>query len=150
MKSMNQMHSRYPAAVARVMGGEGTGISGLVKFFQLQNGVLVAAEVSGLPENGVFGFHIHEGPDCQGAGFPNTGGHYNPTGALHPYHAVDLLPLFSSAKGTAYMTVLTDRFRVKEIIGRTVIIHSGPDDFHTQPSGNSGAKMACGVIRQNR
>ena len=63
----------------------------------------------------------------------------------HPNHAGDLPPLLE-ASGKAYMTVLTGRFHVKEVIGRTVILHGDPDDFHTQPSGNAGIKLACGVI----
>ena len=110
--------------------------------------MIVTAKISGLPQNGTgfYGFHIHEGNNCDGAGFSDTGGHYDPKGLPHPSHAGDLPPLLSN-NGNAYMTVKTERFRLKDIIGRTVVIHAGPDDFHTQPSGNSGEKIACGVIR---
>ena len=64
-----------------------------------------------------------------------------------PYHAGDLPPLFSS-HGQAYMAVLSGRFRIPEVLGRTIVIHSGPDDFTPQPAGNSGKKIACGVIRK--
>ena len=73
--------------------------------------------------------------------------HYNPNQCAHPYHAGDLPPLFGS-NGYAFEAFLTDRFTVSEVIGRTVIIHSKPDDFSTQPSGNSGEKIACGEIRK--
>ena len=73
--------------------------------------------------------------------------HYNPHGCDHPYHAGDLPPLFETS-GLALSAFLTDRFTVDEVIGRTVIIHDQPDDFTTQPSGNSGTKIACGVIRR--
>lgn len=140
-----------PDAVAHVAGDAGhPEISGEVAFYQTRCGVIVSADVRGLPMDGgpgVFAFHIHEGDSCEGEGFPKTGGHYNPGGALHPEHAGDLPPLFSNG-GRAQMAVLTDRFRVSRILGRTVIIHSGPDDFHTQPSGNAGSKIACGVIRR--
>lgn len=62
-------------------------------------------------------------------------------------HAGDLPPLLS-CQGNAYLSVKTDRFSVNEIIGRTVVIHSNPDDFHTQPAGNAGKKIACGVIQR--
>ena len=91
--------------------------------------------------------HIHEGGACTGDGFADTGGHYNPAGADHPCHAGDLPPLFATGGGRAELRVLTDRFSVREIIGRTVVIHSGPDDFTTQPAGNAGSKIACGVIQ---
>ena len=77
----------------------------------------------------------------------NAMSHYNPDGCVHPYHAGDLPPLFGN-DGLALSLFLTNRFSVDEVIGRTVIIHDHPDDFVTQPSGNSGAKIACGVIRR--
>ena len=107
----------------------------------------MVADINGLPdsETGFFAFHIHEGDNCCGIGFPNTGGHFNPDGAAHPRHAGDLPPLLSN-NGKAYSQVLTGRFRVNDIIGRTVVIHSDPDDFRAQPPGNAGQKIACGAI----
>lgn len=125
-------------------------LMGMVRLFQTEKGVLVAAEVNGLPEQapcgGVFGFHIHEGTGCGGDDFADTKGHYNPKNCQHPYHAGDLPPLFSN-QGSAWMAVLTDRFQLKEVIGRTMVIHLYPDDFMTQPGGNSGMKIACGIIQ---
>ncbi len=105
--------------------------------------------VTGLPvknTSGFFALHIHEGPSCQGEGFSKTGGHYSPLSTEHPAHAGDLPPLLS-CKGRAYMKVLTNRFSLKEIVGRTLVIHSGTDDFRTQPSGDAGEKLACGEIK---
>ena len=134
-------------AFANIAGGTGhPDLGGVVKFYQTQWGVLVTAEIWGLPPEGVFGFHIHEGKSCGGEGFADTGSHYNPTNREHPYHAGDLPPLFS-CNGRAWMAVMTDRFRIPDVIGRTVVIHAHPDDMHTQPSGNSGEKIACGVIQ---
>lgn len=136
-----------PTAIACVKGGKG--LSGTVKFFPRRDGTLLVAEISGLPEGsdkGFFAFHIHEGDSCCGEGFPETGGHFNPKGAAHPGHAGDLPPLLS-CNGYAYSAVFTDRFCVRDVIGRTVVIHQGADDFHTQPAGNSGEKIACGVIK---
>lgn len=67
--------------------------------------------------------------------------------SLHPDHAGDLPPLMRS-NGNAFSAVVTDRFTPSDIVGRTVVIHSNPDDFSTQPSGNAGKKIACGVIRR--
>lgn len=143
--------SARPDAVARLRGGEeASRIWGEVKFYQTRSGVLVIADVSGLPEgdgDGFFALHIHEGGSCGGEGFAATGGHYNPTGALHPRHAGDLPPLLSCG-GRAYLAVRTDRFRVQDVVGRTVVIHSGADDFRTQPAGNAGTKIACGTIQR--
>lgn len=135
-----------PGAIAQVRG---SGITGTVKFYQMPGGVLVVAEAWGLPKEnpaGFFAFHIHQGADCAGPDFSDTGSHFNPTGQLHPRHAGDLPPLLSN-NGRAFLAVLTDRFSLSDIRGRTVVIHSGPDDFHTQPAGNAGTKIACGIIR---
>lgn len=138
-----------PNARAIVRGSdEFPHLYGEVLFYKRKCGVLVVAKVSGLPENdsGFYGFHIHEGESCEGEGFSESKGHYNPDAKPHPQHRGDLPPLLSCS-GSAYMEVRTDRFHVREIIGRTVIIHSHPDDFHTQPSGDAGEKIACGVIK---
>lgn len=142
-----------PGAVARIVGGEeAPRLSGCVRFYQENGCVLIVADISGLPKGrgtGFFGFHIHQGRACTGEGFSGTEGHYNPLGLGqgHPEHAGDLPPLLS-CQGNAYLSVKTDRFSVNEIIGRTVVIHSDPDDFHSQPAGNAGEKIACGVIQR--
>lgn len=132
-------------AIAHIRG---QGISGTVRFHSQCDGTLVTADICGLPESetGFFAFHIHEGGCCGGEGFADTGSHYNPCSADHPRHAGDLPPLLSCG-GKAHLEVVTGRFRVRDVIGRTVVIHSGPDDFKTQPAGNAGRKIACGVIR---
>lgn len=142
-------------AYAEVLGsGEYPKLRGMVKLCQMQNGVLVTAEIYGLPSSGekcaggIFAFHIHEGGSCSGTKeepFANAKGHYNPDGCKHPYHAGDMPPLFEN-NGYAYLSFFTNRFTVEEIIGRTVIIHEKPDDFISQPSGNPGKMIACGVI----
>ena len=145
---MHRCFSR-PDAVAYVRGGaDAPNINGQVRFYQEPRSVRVEVDIAGLPkdsETGFFGFHIHEGNSCAAAGFPQTGNHYNPDSTTHPRHAGDLPPLLMQ-QGRAEMTVRTDRFRVQDIIGRTVVIHSNPDDFNTQPAGNTGTKIACGVI----
>lgn len=131
-------------------------IKGMVLFYENVEGVLIQVKVKGLPMkkgykcgSSIFGFHIHEGTMCSGTmqePFKNAGGHYNPQGCEHPQHAGDLPPLFASRNGSAMMSFVDDRFTVEEIIGRVMIIHENPDDFHTQPSGNSGPMIACGKI----
>lgn len=147
---------RRADAFADVRGSaEYPALRGTVRFYQTAQGVIVLAEVCGLPESGercgnrIFAFHIHSGGACAGTAeepFADALGHYNPEDCPHPEHAGDMPPLFSNG-GSAAQAFLTDRFRVRDIIGRTVIIHAGPDDFHTQPSGNAGPMIACGVIR---
>ncbi len=144
---------KCPNAVAEIRGGmEVPQLTGCVRFYQENGCVLIEARISGLPkesETGFFGFHIHQGENCSGADFSGTGSHYNPAGRPHPDHAGDLPPLIR-CRGNAYLSVRTDRFSVNDIIGRTVVIHSDPDDFCSQPAGNAGEKIACGVIRKAR
>ncbi len=145
-----------PAAVAEIKGSEDyPNIRGKVIFYNARGGVLVRAEITGLPkatnncDSPIFAFHIHSGNACTGGSgdaFANVGTHFNPYNCMHPYHAGDLPPLFN-ANGNAVLEVLVDRFTLSQIIGKTVIIHSDPDDFMTQPSGNAGQKIACGVIK---
>ena len=148
--------TRRANAWAAVRGSEEhPGLLGTVKFFQTPAGVLVLAEVWGLPmpdgnDTGVFGFHVHEGRDCgdnaAGSEFGNAGGHLNPQNLPHPRHMGDLPPLLSR-RGYAWSAFVDGRFTIRDILGRTVIIHAGPDDFTTQPSGAAGKMIACGVIR---
>ncbi|MBQ8320882.1 MAG: superoxide dismutase family protein [Clostridia bacterium] len=144
-----------PSVWANILGSANyPEITGSARFYETDYGVFVITEVRGLPEPNIecrepiFAFHIHDGDSCGGEGespFPGAGMHYNPYGCPHPYHAGDMPPLFS-AGGLAYSAFLTDRFTISEIVGKTVIIHSAPDDFTTQPSGNPGEKIACGEI----
>lgn len=158
MNFINELHStfrRNADASACIKGSDRyPGLKGTVEFYQLCGSVLVMAEFSGLPSENtlcdepIFAFHIHEGTSCTGdAGdpFADTMGHYNPHDCPHPYHAGDMPPLFS-VNGNAFLAFTTDRFWVNEILGRAVIVHKMSDDFHTQPSGNAGEKIGCGII----
>ena len=143
-----------PQAMAWVTGNAANPqLSGLVKFYQtFYDGVLVEAEFFGLPKiekakaGSFYAMHIHQFGDCSGD-FSKTGEHYNPENNLHPSHAGDLLPLFGN-QGYAWSAFYDKRFTINEIIGKSVIIHSDPDDFTTQPSGNAGTKIGCGEIRR--
>lgn len=147
------LEDNRPQAAAWVQGGSAyPQISGLVKFYDTPyGGILVEAEVFGLPDltaqkaTAFYAMHIHANGDCSN-GFTKTGEHYNPTMQPHPEHAGDLLPLMGN-QGYAWSVFYDKRFRVRDILGRSVVIHAKRDDFSTQPAGNSGEKIACGVIR---
>ncbi len=125
-------------------------LSGLVKFYDCPHtGVLVEAEVYGLPPQGdckncFYGFHLHEYGDCSDH-FENTGGHWNPEGHPHPHHAGDFPPLLGNS-GYAYSVFFDDKLEISSIRGRAVIVHAQRDDFTSQPSGDSGAKIGCGTV----
>ncbi len=139
-----------PCAYACMLGED---ICGTVCFYDYLQGTLMIYEIQGLlkRENGGFyGFHIHEGELCgfhDATPFESTKGHYNPMNVDHPMHLGDLPPLFAT-KGRAWGIVYIDKFQCQEIIDRTLVIHEDADDFHTQPSGHSGNKIACGEIKR--
>lgn len=127
-------------------------LSGLVKFYTTPyGGTLIEAEFFGLPNISVqnsttyYAMHIHEFGNCSDS-FQHTGEHYNPASLPHPYHQGDLPPLLAN-QGYAWSACYDKRFRVEDILGRSVVIHAQADDFASQPSGNSGMKIGCGVIR---
>ncbi|MDD3239619.1 MAG: superoxide dismutase family protein [Lachnospira sp.] len=144
-----------PFACAKIKGNSAfSHLRGKATFYaNPSSGVWIEVEVNGLPDaegspidSGFYGLHIHENGNCD-IPFDQTGEHYNPEEAPHPYHAGDLPPLLGS-HGYAYSFFYTDRFSPEEIINKSIIIHSAPDDFTSQPSGNSGEKIGCGVIEK--
>lgn len=142
-----QLSRKKPAAVAKMRGlPEFPELRGAVEFYEFIEGVVVVSQMQGLPKTAtnIFAQHIHNAGECKGD-FSSAGGHYNPTDQPHPNHAGDLPPLFSNS-GYAWNAVFTARFKVKDIIGRSLMLHHDPDDFTSQPGGNSGTKIACGVI----
>jgi Cu-Zn family superoxide dismutase len=141
-------------AVAVLSPTEANSVSGTVTFTKAQNGIRIVADVSGLTP-GAHGFHIHEFGDCTARDASSAGGHFNPARTQHGppdtqfSHAGDLGNLVADAAGKAHYE-RTDSMIVLEgpnsIIGRAVIVHENADDFRTQPTGNSGRRVACGVI----
>ena len=127
-------------------------LQGKVTFREVYGGTMVSVFAEGLPENKMgnfYGLHIHEGGNCTGNEadpFQNAGGHYNPTKAEHPFHAGDM-PVIMGNHGIAWCEFYTDRFHPEDVVGKTVIIHDMADDFRSQPSGDAGEKIACGVIQ---
>lgn len=145
-----------PDAVATITGsGEYPDLYGEVEFFRVPRGTIVVSELFGLPDEGgicapnIYGFHIHQDGDCSGNmsdSFGNAGMHFDVNDCPHPAHTGDMPPLFAF-QGYAWSAFYTERFTPDMVIGRSVIVHSHADDFTTQPSGNSGNKIGCGVIK---
>lgn len=151
----------HSLAVAQITGGPlAPQIRGTVILQDVPGGTIVSAYIWGLPpyqkaDNGKspvgpHGFHIHQNGSCRigdkNNPFQAAGGHWNPSNEPHGNHAGDLPVLFSN-KGFAYMSFFTDKFKVLEVLGKAIIIHQNPDDYQSQPSGNAGKRLACGVIR---
>lgn len=133
---------------------------GYVFFTDTNDGTDVYIEVNGLPAYkpstngtdpiGPHGFHIHENGNCtvgsETEPFKAAGEHWNPTNQPHGNHAGDFPVLFSN-NGYGRMAFFTNKFRIKDVIGKGIIIHQSPDDYRTQPAGDAGKRLACGVIR---
>jgi len=151
--------SDAPKASAALEPTKGSTVRGNVSFVQIGNKVRVNATVSGLKPNGEYGFHIHEVGDCSSGDGMSTKGHFNPYGKPHAYagtperHAGDLTSLKSDGNGNASLKVDLDVITVSpgpaSVVGRGLIVHAQADDFKTQPTGNAGARSACGVIQKS-
>ena len=145
-----------PSAIAQLAATKGNATIGTVTFAKQGSAVLVSGEVRGLAPNKVHGFHVHDKGDCSSGDGMSTGGHFNPLGKAHgahdhsEHHAGDLVSLTADANGVARfsytLTTLTVGEGVTDVIGHGLIVHRDPDDFKTQPTGNSGPRLACAVI----
>lgn len=144
----------YPDAYANIYGNDQYPcLKGMARFYGTSyGGTLVEVEVYNLPllsdasPSSFYGMHIHENGDCTPP-FDKTGDHYNPCNTSHPMHAGDM-PALLGNNGYAYSVFYTERYQPDNIIGRSIIIHSHADDYMTQPSGNSGEKIGCGIIKR--
>ena len=146
-----------PGATATLTPTAGNTVGGTVTFMPSGNGVAVAAKVTGLPP-GSHGFHIHAKGDCSAPDASSAGDHYNPTSKPHgdpasaEHHAGDMPMLVADASGNATLNATVAGLKIgsgEDIVGKAVVVHKDPDDFKTQPSGNSGARIACGVIKRS-
>jgi superoxide dismutase, Cu-Zn family len=144
-------------AVAVLQPRSGSNVSGTVKFTQVGDVVRVTGEITGHTK-GPKGFHIHEKGDCSDDKGMSTGGHFNPDKHQHggPYdpvkHSGDLGNIVFNDQGVAKVNFTVGDIAVSKdgpngIIGRAVIVHAGTDDFKTDPTGNAGGRVACGVIQ---
>jgi Cu-Zn family superoxide dismutase len=154
-KATESWFSRTKQAVATLSPAASGGATGLVTF--TANGataVDVHVVVSGLVPGSAHGFHVHEFPNCASADFMSAGGHFNPTRQPHgpqdqPHHAGDMPGLWADPQGK-----IDEKFTLQGVplggaeglVGHSVILHASRDDYQTQPTGNSGARQACGVI----
>jgi Cu-Zn family superoxide dismutase len=129
-----------------------TNVTGNVTFTQQPNdNVHVVADLTGLSP-GKHGFHIHDKGDLSDPQLTSAGPHYNPTGAHHggpnttPHHAGDLGNVVADDSGNAHLDTTLSGLKVSDILGRSVIVHAKEDDLKTDPAGNSGGRIAGGVI----
>jgi Cu-Zn family superoxide dismutase len=158
-ETVQNMWSGGPKATAKLEPTKGSSVRGSATFVEKSGHVQLTANVSGVKPNGEFGFHIHEAGDCSSGDGMSAKGHFNPYGKPHGHtksqerHAGDMPNLKSNASGNATMSVTLDIITVApgpaSIVGRGLIVHVEPDDYKTQPTGNAGARSACGVIQRS-
>jgi Cu-Zn family superoxide dismutase len=132
-----------------------TNLRGTVEFSEINGELTIRTEIEGL-KPGAHGFHIHDKGDCSSGDFNSAGPHFNPGSMAHGSmdsevrHAGDLGNLTADRKGNAKQVIVLKGLSLVDgaqgLIGRAVIIHNDPDDLKTQPTGNSGKRIACGVI----
>lgn len=161
MNYYNPLKYENSSAIAEIHGNDlAPNLEGTVFFKDVVGGVMVHVRIFGLPEYtpaqddnppiGPHGFHIHDTGICETLDalnpFASAGGHYNPTNQPHGNHAGDFPVLFSN-NGISIMSFFSNKFNVKSILGKSVIIHQNPDDYRTQPAGAAGKRIGCGVIR---
>ncbi|GAB4233042.1 MAG: hypothetical protein Tsb0021_11860 [Chlamydiales bacterium] len=142
------------SARAVVEPAKGSNISGIVTFTEVDNGVLVVADIKGL-KPGKHGFHVHEHGDCSSPDFTSAGGHFNPTNKKHggpdsaERHVGDLGNIEAKQDGTAHYERVDQVIELSgpnSIVGKSILIHADEDDLVSQPTGNAGARIGCGII----
>lgn len=151
-QTMNKPNS----AKAMLEPKSGSQVQGKVTFTQAPDGVWIVADLSGLKPSAEHGFHVHDKGDCSAPDGTSAGGHFNPAGAPHghaggPHHAGDMPNLHADATGRATYRALVTGLMLEGpqgILHRAVVVHRDPDDYHSQPAGNSGPRIACGVIQR--
>lgn len=141
-------------AIAVLTPTQGNKVMGTILFTAVTGGVNIVAHITGLTP-GKHGFHVHQFGDCSAPDAMSAGGHFMPTGHMHGaptdsvHHDGDLGNLIADSTGTAHYEYTDPTMELSgqnSIIGLAVIVHVSEDDFKTQPTGNSGARQACGVI----
>ena len=143
-------------ARAELVGAPESGVSGSVEVTDDTGGVRVAVHVSGVEPIGPHAIHVHQTGDCAPPDFSSAGEHLNPEGAPHacppttPRHPGDLGNIEIVEGGDGHLELTTDLLTVAEgpasVVGRAIVLHQGADDCTTQPSGDSGDLLACGVL----
>jgi len=134
----------------------GGNVTGTLTLTAVQDGVEIRGDVSGLPPGSTHGFHVHEKGDCSAPDASSAGPHFNPTGAPHgqagsdPHHVGDMPNIVADQRGVAHVDIVLHGATLDagegSIRGRAVVVHHDPDDYASQPAGNAGSRVACGVI----
>lgn len=153
-----EMPVAVTTASATLVPTEGSQVAGTLAFSLVDGVVRATGEVSGLAPDSEHGFHLHEHGDCSAADGSSAGGHFNPATTDHgrvghgTHHGGDSDNIVANAEGVAtvdarFEGVTLGDGAATDILGKGVIVHADPDDYATQPTGNAGARLACGVVQ---
>lgn len=145
------------SATVNLASASGSLVSGTLAMKPMGDGVHITGQVGGLGAGRTHAIHVHEKGDCSAADASSAGGHFNPTGSAHGragtpvHHAGDMDNIVANADGVADINIHLSGVSLgggaaNDIAGRAVIVHAAPDDYTSQPSGNAGARVACGII----
>jgi Cu-Zn family superoxide dismutase len=145
------------SASAEIAPTRGSTANGALAVSADANGVRISGAVQGLPPDSELGFHIHERGDCSAPDASSAGEHFNPTDQQHGHpdskarHGGDMVNLKSNAQGIAQVDLVVEGVSLHEgrptdVLGKALVVHAKPDDYKSQPAGNSGDRIACGVI----
>lgn len=145
-------------ATAELKATEGNGVSGTLMLASEGPGVRITGSIAGLAPSSTHGFHVHENGDCSAPDASSAGDHYNPTGQPHgdpagtAHHVGDMPNVTANAEGTAELDVVVDGLSLRtgqpnDILGRAIVVHEKADDYKSQPSGDSGNRLACAIIK---
>lgn len=148
---------RLQHAMANIGPASASLVSGRLAITAIDGGVRIEGDLGGLAPNGIHAIHVHERGDCSAADASSAGGHFNPGGMPHgqagegPHHLGDMNNLHANAEGVAHVDirllgVTLGSGAANDILGRAIVVHAMPDDYHSQPAGNAGARVGCGVI----
>ena len=149
--------STLPGATVNLASASGSLVSGRLALMPMDGGVHLQGEIGGLAPGSTHAIHIHETGDCSAADASSAGGHFNPTGEAHGkvgtpvHHGGDMNNIVANADGVASVNVhasgpVLGGGAANDAVGKAVVVHADPDDYTSQPSGNAGARIACGVI----
>ena len=149
--------STLTSAEANLASASGSLVSGKLMLAPMGDGVHITGEIGGLGAGMTHAIHVHEKGDCSAADASSAGGHFNPAGSAHGragtavHHAGDMDNIVANAEGRAKIDIHLAGVSLgggaaNDVFGRAIVVHAAPDDYTSQPAGNAGARVACGVI----
>jgi len=145
-------------AMAELKATQGNGVSGTLMLAPDAGGVHITGSIKGLPPGSTHGFHVHENGDCSAPDASSAGGHFNPSNEQHGnpesggHHRDGMPNITADAEGTAELDAVVSGVTLRtqeanDVVGKSIVIHEKADDYKTQPSGDSGKRIACGIIK---